>query len=208
MAVLAAGRTDAGVHASGQVVAFDCEWKHPTENLWRAVNTHLPKDIALLDLEVAAPGFHPRFSATSRKYIYQFYIAPVRHPLLERTNWQISYELDLDAMQIAANLLIGTHDFATFGQPTQGEVTIRDVYEARFTTVETNQYQFTIEGNAFLKHMVRSIMGMLVEVGRDKMSVVAFEAALAAKNRTHAAKTAPPHGLTLVQVNYGEQKTR
>ncbi len=206
--VWGAGRTDAGVHASGQVVAFECVWKHPTDNLWRAINVNLPKDIALLRLEVAAPGFHPRYDAISRRYIYQFYTAPVRHPLLERTSWQISYQLDLMAMQSAANLLIGTHDFATFGQPTQGEVTIRDMYEARFRTVETDLYQFIIEGNAFLKHMVRGIMGTLVEVGRGKMRVSEFAEAMAAADRRRAGTNAPPHGLTLVQVNYSEKKER
>lgn len=194
------------MHASGQVIAFDCEWKHSHEDLWRAINVYLPQDIALLNLETAPLGFHPRYDAVSRRYLYQFYISPVRYPLLDRTYWHISYKLDLAVMQTAANLLIGVHDFATFGQPTKGEVTTREIYEANFKRIDTNLYQFVIEGNAFLKHMVRSIVGTLVEVGRGKMTLEEFADAFAAADRQRAGTTAPPHGLILVHVSYSEKE--
>ncbi len=202
--MLAAGRTDTGVHATGQVIAFDCVWEHPTENLWRAINVHLPPDIALLNLEVAAPDFHPRYDAASRRYIYQFYTLPVRHPLLERTYWHVTYRLDLAVMQTAANLFLGKHDFATFGQPPKGDVTVREIYEANFKRIDSDLYQFAIEGNAFLKHMVRRMVGTLVEVGRGKMSLKEFADAFAAADRRRAGPTAPPHGLTLVHVKFLE----
>jgi len=199
-----AGRTDAGVHASGQVIAFDCRWKHPTEALWRAINANLPQDIVLKDLSEAAPGFNPRYDAISRRYIYQFYTAPVREPIWEYTSWHVGKQpLDLDAMQTAAHLMLGTHDFATFGQPTVGDVTVRTVMEAQLTLHEDGYYRFHIEANAFLQHMVRSIMGTLAEVGRGKITLDEFAAALQAADRSRAGQTAPPHGLNFVLVKYG-----
>lgn len=197
-----AGRTDSGVHASGQVIAFDCEWRHPTDALWRAINVNLPRDIALQDLEIAEAGFHPRFDAVRRTYHYQFYIAPVRNPVWDRFRWHIPHALDVAAMQSAADLLIGIHDFATFGQPTQGDVTIRELFRAAIEQAAENEYVFIIEGNAFLRSMVRSIMGTLVDVGRGKLALEAFAAAFHAADRSQAGATAPPHGLNLVQVRY------
>jgi len=202
--VIGCGRTDAGVHASGQVIAFDCRWKHSTAALWRAINSKLPSDMVLKELSEAAPGFHPRYDAISRRYIYQFYTAPVREPTWDFTSWYVGYlPLDIDSMQAAAHTMLGTHDFATFGQPTIGDVTLRTLHEARFSQHEDGYYRLHLEANAFLKHMVRSIMGTLAEVGRGKMTVDAFAAALQAADRSRAGQTAPPHGLNLVLVRYG-----
>lgn len=200
--VLAAGRTDAGVHAKGQVIAFDCEWDHPIEALWRAINAQLPPDIALKSLSETSPTFHPRYDAVSREYDYQFYSAPVRDPLWDRMSWHVSYSLDLSLMQVAADMLIGVHDFGTFGLPPKGTVTIRRMYKAQGQTLEGGLSRFTFEADAFLQHMVRRIMGTLVEVGRGKMTLQDFAAAFAAADRRRAGPTAPPHGLILTVVRY------
>ncbi len=128
--VSAAGRTDTGVHATGQVIAFDVAWKHAPEALWRAINANLPHDIALLSLSMADPEFHPRYDARSRMYEYVLYVAPARQPLLDRYAWHVPVRepLDVNAMQAAAGVLVGTHDFAAFGQPPQGENTVREVH--------------------------------------------------------------------------------
>jgi len=200
----AAGRTDAGVHARGQVIAFDCVWYHNSDALWRAINACLPQDIALHSLNEAPAGFHPRYDAKSRRYVYQFYTAPVREPLWDMASWHAWRQpLDLATMSAAAEMLLGTHDFATFGQPTQGTVTIRNLYQARIQRGENGLHQFVIEANAFLQRMVRSIMGTLVEVGRGRRDLAAFREAFLAADRRQAGETAPPHGLILDYVDYG-----
>jgi tRNA pseudouridine38-40 synthase len=212
--VWAAGRTDAGVHALGQVIAFDTSWRHSLEDLERAMNAVLPPDIAVRELEVAASDFHPRYDARSRHYRYRVYNASVRSPIARRQSLHVSYPLDMAMMQRAAQSLVGEHDFATFGQPPQGEVTVRRVSSAvwgeepchcarpggaqnggRFLT-------FDIEANAFLYRMVRSIVGTLLDVGQGRMAVGAFEEAFVSCDRSRAGRTVAPHGLCLVQVNY------
>ncbi|GAB4575877.1 MAG: tRNA pseudouridine(38-40) synthase TruA [Anaerolineae bacterium] len=204
--VLGAGRTDAGVHATGQVIAFDVAWRHEPEALLRALNANLPTDIALQTLAVAAPGFHPRYSARSRTYEYHFYVGRVRQPLWDRYAWQIPYSLDRAAMACAAALLVGEHDFATFGQPPgqhRPASTVRTVLRSEFAWGQPGERcRYTITANAFLQRMVRSIMGTLVEVGRGAMDCEMFAAVLAAADRSQAGPSAPPHGLTLVSVEY------
>ncbi len=206
VSVTGAGRTDAGVHASGQVIAFDLAWRHPPEALLRALNANLPTDIALQSIALAAPGFHPRFSARGRTYAYRFYQRRVRQPLWDATAWQIPYDLDAPAMNRAAAALVGEHDFATFGQPPQRHAaasTIRVVTCSAFNWGAPGEICcYTITANAFLQRMVRSIMGTLVEVGRGAMEWETFAAAFAAVNRSQAGPSAPPHGLTLVAVEY------
>jgi len=198
-----AGRTDAGVHATGQVVGFDAEWKHGTDALQRAINANLPRDIVMQAVGGAPEGFHPRYDAVSRTYIYQFYTAPIRNPVLDVTRWWVGDTLDFDVMQDAANMLIGSHDFATFGKPTIGTVTIRDLHFARFKRGDDGLHEFHIQANGFLQRMVRSIMGTLVvKVGRGAMSLAEFEAAFRAAQRSQAGPSAPPQGLILVHVGY------
>lgn len=204
--VVGAGRTDTGVHATGQVIAWDVEWRHSADDLLRALNANLPRDIALQTIAEARAEFHPRFDAQSRTYQYQIYNAPVRHPLYERTAWHIGRPLDLAAMQAAARHLIGEHDFAAFGQPPQGSNTVRVVRRATWER-DGARYTFTIEANAFLQRMVRSIVGTMVEVGGGALSPDAFTDILAAADRGRAGATAPPQGLCLVSVQYGEQGT-
>jgi tRNA pseudouridine38-40 synthase len=212
--VLAAGRTDAGVHAVGQVIAFDTSWRHGEDDLQRAMNAVLPPDVAVRELEEAAVDFHPRFDARTRHYRYRVYNALIRSPLARRYSLHVPYALDVEAMDEAAQTLVGEHDFATFGQPPQGEVTVRRVFRAAWTkeprrsgTFGAGQdgetfLRFDIEANAFLYRMVRSIVGTLLDVGQGRMSLSAFEEAFASCERSRAGKTAAPHGLCLIKVTY------
>ena len=229
--VLAAGRTDAGVHAAGQVIAFDTAWRHGLGDLQRALNAVLPADIAVLGVEEAASGFHPRYDARSRCYRHTVYNARVRWPLARRYSLHVAVPLDVAVMQQAAQSLVGEHDFATFGRSPQGghrperagagrvglkgpvlgglqpspacsrRRTVRRVLAAEWRG-EPPWLTFDIEANAFLYRMVRSIVGTLLLVGRGDMSVEEFGAVLAACDRSRAGPTAPPHGLCMVEVKY------
>jgi tRNA pseudouridine38-40 synthase len=202
--VIGAGRTDTGVHATGQVIAFDVAWKHDDDDLLRAINATLPDDIALQGLSQQA-GFHPRFDAVSRVYRYSVVQAAQRQPLLRRRAWHIRDPLDEEPMAWAAMMLLGEHDFATFGQPPTGEVTIRLVMESAWTRRQRPygwDWTYTVEANAFLQHMVRRIVGTLVDVGRGMMSVSQFEAAFKSADLAQAGTLAPPQGLVLEAVKY------
>jgi tRNA pseudouridine38-40 synthase len=201
ISVLAAGRTDAGVHAVGQVIAFDTVWRHGIDDLRRAMNAVLPADIAVQKLEETAPGFHPRYDARSRRYQYTLYNALLRCPLNRRYSLHVSAMLDRAAMEEAARSLVGEHDFAAFGQPPQGEITVRRVLTVGWGG-EPPRMTFEIEANAFLYRMVRSIVGTLLQVGRGEMSVEQFVEVLASCERSRAGQTAPPHGLCLMEVKY------
>lgn len=207
--VIGAGRTDTGVHASGQVIAFDAAWRHGTSDLWRAINATLRASIALRSLDEAEAAFHPRFDARSRAYAYTLMFAPVRQPLWQRTTWQITTGRppDLDAMQRAAAGLAGTHDFATFGQPPQGESTVREVLRSECRLLaqpETDgvTLRYEIEANAFLYRMVRRIVGGLARVGRGELAAEDFLTAFRAADGAWPNQSAPAHGLCLIRVTY------
>lgn len=202
--VYGAGRTDTGVHASGQVIAFDVEWKHSNNALLKTLNQALPHDIAFRDI-TTQERFHPRFGALSRIYRYDVLMTAHRNPLCSRYMWQIPYSLDVVAMNHAAHLLIGKHDFATFGNPPKGTNTVREVFTSVWReepSLYGKLWSYTIEATAFLHHQVRRTARMLVDVGRGKMSVVQFETAFRTANLKLAGKPAPPQGLTLVEVRY------
>ncbi len=199
--IVAAGRTDAGVHAQGQVIAFDMMWRHGMPVLERAMNAVLPPDIAVRDLAQVEPSFHPRYDAHSRVYRYTVYNAPVRSPLARRSSLHVRGVLDLAAMRQAAALLIGVHDFAAFGRPTQGDVTVRRVLRADWA-VEAPWWFFEIEANAFLFRMVRKIVGGLLLVGQGRLSPEEFGVILASRDRSRLGRTAQAHGLCLIQVKY------
>jgi tRNA pseudouridine38-40 synthase len=199
--LLAAGRTDAGVHAVGQVIAFDTNWRHDPDDLQRALNAVLPADIAVLQTEEASPAFHPRYDARSRRYRYSFHNSPVRWPLGRLYNLHVTAPLDVGAMRRAAQCLVGEHDFSAFGQPPQGDSTVRRVLRVGWSGDSPWQV-FDIEANAFLYRMVRSIVGTLLMVGRGEATVDEFAAVLASRDRSQAGPTAPPHGLCLMEVTY------
>ena len=199
--LVGAGRTDAGVHAAGQVVAFDTGWQHSLDELQRALNAVLPRDIAVLALRQAADDFHPRYQAHSREYRYTIYNAPVRHPLHQRYALHVPEPLDIVAMRTAAECLVGEHDFAAFGQATTGESTVRHVYRASVAG-ESPWVRVELEANGFLYRMVRSLVGTLIEVGRARLSVARFAEILRSRDRGQAEATAAAQGLCLMRVNY------
>lgn len=197
-----AGRTDAGVHASGQVIAAQVRWRHSLNDLERAWNAVLPADVAIRDLKLTDdPSFHPRYSAQSRVYRYTVWTEPQRSPLHRRYAHHEPRPLDVAAMNQAASILVGSHDFASFGQPTQGEVTVRRVDSAVWWQ-DGPLLTFEIEANAFLRRMVRTIVATLLEVGNGRRSVADVSAILAARERSKAAPPAPACGLCLVAVKY------
>jgi tRNA pseudouridine38-40 synthase len=199
--IVGAGRTDAGVHASGQVIHFLTGWKRALEELHRAFNAVLSPDIAIKEMTVAMPDFHARFSAVTRAYRYTILNQPVRSPLEALYAYHYEHHLDAAAMGQALECLVGTHDFASFGQPTQGESTLRDVLRASCSR-EGSHIHVDLTANAFLRHMARAIVGTLLLVGRGVLHAEDMKAILAAKDRSQAGPPAPAHGLCLVRVNY------
>ncbi len=202
--VIGAGRTDTGVHARGQVIAFDVEWRHADADLLRAINALLPEDIALQDI-TRQPGFHPRFDALSRLYHYTMIQAEQPQPLLRQQSWRVRGSLDLEVLHTAAALLVGEHDYATFGHPPQGTNTVRTIYRSEWTVQPEHfgiRLLYRVEANAFLHHMVRRITGMLVDVGRGYTTLAAFEQAFRAADLAQAGTMAPPQGLVLEKVHY------
>lgn len=203
--VIGAGRTDSGVHARGQVIAFDVDWGHDDQSLLRAINAHLPADIALQAI-CQHEGFHPRFDALSRVYSYTIVQASQRQPLLRHNAWWIRQPLNLKAMQQAATLLVGEHDFATFGQPSQGTSTIRKVLVSEWQMIVehgADRLIYKVEANAFLQHMVRRMVGALADVGRGALGVREFEALFHQRQLQQGRiSVAPPQGLVLELVRY------
>jgi tRNA pseudouridine38-40 synthase len=199
--VVAAGRTDSGVHAVGQVVAFEALWDRALSKLHRGWNAVLPRDISVWSLAEAEEGFHPRFDAKSRVYRYTIWNHPVESPLLRRRALWYARSLNVEAMSEAAQLLLGEHDFATFGSPPQGTNSVRRVVNVEWSRAGEKLY-FEIEANAFLYRMVRSIVGTLIEVGAEELTVEEFGQLFTAADRSRAGPTAPAHGLCLMAVNY------
>jgi len=199
-----AGRTDAGVHAIGQVIAFNVGWKHTLADLHRALNATLPRDIGVTELTITQNDFHPRFSALSRSYRYTVINRPWPSVLQRRYSYHVREPLDIAAMRQACKYLIGSHDFASFGKPPQGEVTIRNITQAEWS-VASEQLWFDITANAFLYRMVRTIVGTLLQVGLDRIAVDDIEEILAARDLTRSAAPAPACGLCLMHVAYPDE---
>lgn len=201
--ILGAGRTDAGVHATGQVIAFDFEWQHGESALLRALNSMLPPAIAGKEIAEAAPDFHPRYAAASRRYRYTIYNAALRSPMLARYAWFLPLpELSLTSLNTASARLKGRKDFATFGTPPEGEGhTVRSVMEASWKR-NAEVWTFDIEADAFLFRMVRSMVGTLRLVGAGEMAPDQFVEVLEAADRRRSGPPAPPNGLCLVEVKY------
>ncbi|MEN6408206.1 MAG: tRNA pseudouridine(38-40) synthase TruA [Anaerolineaceae bacterium] len=199
--ILSAGRTDTGVHASGQVVAFDLDWAHSPQELCAALNANLPPDVAAQDVRLADGTFHPRYDAIARTYRYRIFCQIRRNPLRERYAWRIFAPLDVQLLQQAADLLHGTHDFAPFGTPPRtGGSTIRAVTQAFWQTVE-DEMVFTITANAFLYHMVRRLVFVQVLVGHGKLTLEQLVEGWVLPSPI-APGLAAPQGLTLAQVDY------
>lgn len=199
--VIPAGRTDAGVHARGQVVHLRAHWGHGMDALRRAWNALLPRDIAIRAVSPVSPGFHARFSACSRVYRYRFDNEPVRSPLLGRYAWHVRQRLDVERMDLACAGLLGRRDLASLGPAPQGENTVRTVYRAH-CWAEGEIVSVQVEADAFLQHMMRRLAAMLVAVGLGRVTVEEFEEIIRARDLSRGVGMAPPHGLCLVAVRY------
>lgn len=245
--IVGAGRTDAGVHARGQVIHFTALWRHPLSDLHRALNAVLTDDIAVTELREASPGFHARYSARSREYVYTIDNGAVRSPLAARYAYHYPRPLDAEAMERACACLVGEQDFLPFGWSPRGERrgrrgagegqvpssvgrgqvpsavgrgqvpssvgrgqvpsavgrgTVRTVLRAGCRREDVFVY-VEIEADAFLRRMVRRIVGNLLLVGSGELSVEGFGGLLSLTHRRTPGAAAPGHGLCLVKVNYG-----
>lgn len=199
-AILAAGRTDTGVHATGQVVAFDLDWAHGGQDLLNALNAALPPEVAVRQVDAAAADFHPRYDATARGYEYRVCCQPQRHPLRERVAWRVWPPVELGRLEAAAKRLAGEHDFAAFGSPPKaGGSTVRRVLKAEWRQAAEDEYVFEVAANAFLYHMVRRMVGLQVQVGQGLIEEAAVERALQGEL---VQDLAPSQGLCLVGVEY------
>ncbi len=196
-----AGRTDAGVHALNQVASFFTEKTLPCNKLRRAINGNLPPDIRVTEIEEMPLDFHARFSATGKSYCYQLAVGEIVSPFEYRYFYHYPYKLDLEKMQLGANLLLGTHDFSAFATQPETNSRVRTVTSINLTQKQ-DKISFQVEGNGFLRYMVRTIVGTLLEVGRGKIVPENIADILASGERSKAGATAPACGLTLLKVNY------
>jgi len=202
--ILIAGRTDTGVHASGQVIAFDLPWKHALADLQNALNANFPKDLAARFVKKTPNEFHPRYDAISRIYVYKIICNPTCDPLRERYAWRVWPEIDLKVAQTLAAKLMGKHDFAAFGTPPQeGGTTIRHIIQARWDQ-NRDEFLFEVEGNAFLYHMVRRMVSIQVEIGQGKLDPESISGFLNYEELKMIQGLAPAYGLCLTKVKYAE----
>jgi tRNA pseudouridine38-40 synthase len=223
-----AGRTDAGVHALGQVASFSIRAPIPPENLLRALNRVLPPSIRVLRAEIAPPGFHARHSALGKIYRYRLLAGGTCPPFLARYAACCRWPLNLDAMQVAAQAIVGEHDFSAFAasdpdrsekkqrasSPEPDRTNIRcvqcsgwsqEAFEPQFfeeQSTEAQLFTYTVYGNGFLHHMVRNLVGTFLEVGRGRLKSSAMADILASRDRARAGPTAPAEGLYLIEVLY------
>jgi tRNA pseudouridine38-40 synthase len=200
--LLAGGRTDAGVHAAGQVIAFDLDWAHPVGELQRALNALLPDDISCPELAGTADDFHPRYQALQRCYRYRVICVPWPDPLRERYALRVWPAPDAEAMAGAARALPGKKDFGAFGSaPREGSHTVRTILRAEWLP-NGDTLEFWIEADAFLFRMVRTITATLLQVGGGRRTGGEFQALLETPPQGSAAPPAPAHGLCLMRIEY------
>jgi tRNA pseudouridine38-40 synthase len=200
--ISASGRTDAGVHAKGQVIHFDSPLLLIEEKWEVALNSMLPADISVLSVEKADSGFHARFDAIGKEYRYFLYQSAKRDPFQRNFAFYYPYSLDIEAMKVAAKYLLGTHDFTSFcSAKTEVEDKVRTI-EIIEIIQEGELISFRFVGNGFLYNMVRILVGTLVEVGSRKRRPEEVKGILAKRDRIYAGKTAPGNGLYLWSVHY------
>jgi tRNA pseudouridine38-40 synthase len=199
----AAGRTDAGVHALGQVAHVDLAKDWDTETVRDAINFHLrPQPVAVLAAERAAPDFDARFSAVKRHYLYRIVNRRADLTLEQNRAWRVPRLLDAEAMHAAAQLLIGRHDFTTFrSRECQAKSPVKTL-DRLDVARDGDEIRVTAAARSFLQHQVRSMVGSLIHVGEGKWRADDLATALAARDRTACGQVAPPHGLYLVRVDY------
>ena len=197
-----AGRTDAGVHALGQIASARVSFTHDAGTLTRALNAHLPPEIRVLAVAEADEGFHARFSSTAKTYRYRLRNTAIADPFDRAFVWHLPEPLSLPSMIEAAAVLVGTHDFAAF-RSVGSEIasSVRTVTRSEWRQ-DAGLLTYEISGDGFLRHMVRASVGTLVEIGRGWRTPADMPALLAGADRARAGATAPPHGLFLVSVDY------
>ncbi|MBL4903654.1 tRNA pseudouridine(38-40) synthase TruA [Desulfotalea psychrophila] len=207
-----AGRTDAGVHAYGMAASFKTDSLIPLPKLLRGANSILPSAIRILEIKEADPDFHARFSTTSKTYLYTIETGAIQSPVNRLYAVHIPQDLAIEAMQQCLDLIIGTHDFASFEASgsrdksiTTGRGSIRTLQQANVHPTTKNTLQFVFTGDGFLRHMVRNIVGTVLEVGKGRKTVQGFKVILEAKDRSVASATAPAHGLFLKKVQYNKE---
>ena len=200
--VLGASRTDAGVHAQGNVAVFNTSHRMPVDKIALAMNTRLPADIKVQKSEQVADDFHPRFCETRKTYRYQIWNRPIPNPLVSRFSTYYYYKLDEKKMQQAADYLIGEHDFSSFctAKPDRPNH-VRTIYRCDVTR-DGDMITVMITGNGFLYNMVRIIVGTLFQIGGGLIPPEEMKAILEAKDRSRAGDTARPEGLTLMEIEY------
>ncbi|MCL2178150.1 MAG: tRNA pseudouridine(38-40) synthase TruA [Proteobacteria bacterium] len=202
-----AGRTDAGVHARRQVAVFDTTRELPLRAFMKGVNARLPRDIAVVEACIVADDFHPRHMSKSKHYAYYISNRPCRSPLRRLTHWQIFKPLNVEAMQEGAAFLLGSHDFSSFrASDCTARHAVRRLDVSCIEGESGGEIICTFKGTAFLKHMVRSMVGSLVEVGKGRRPPEWIAQALVQRNRCAAGPTAPPHGLVLEGIVFGERE--
>lgn len=198
-----AGRTDAGVHAEGQVASFPGPSDLDPVRLQRALNAMLGPEVVVRRVCPVAAGFDARHSATGREYLYRLDTAPIPDPFTSRFVWHRPGRLAAPSMRLAARHLLGEHDFASFCRvPRDGSSTVRRVRRVA-VTVRGERVDVRVSANAFCHQMVRSLVGTLVAVGEGRMAADAMPGVLRARSRAAAGRPAPPHGLSLIRVQYG-----
>ena len=206
--VYGSGRTDAGVHAEGQIAHVHLARSFTPEKLRAAINGNLWRDIRVMNVEKAPDDFHARFSATGKTYIYRVINAPVMSPFWRRFAHFESKPLNLTAMTFASRLFLGEHDWTAFcSAQADGESRVRNITDLTVHSTwdaraQANLIEFRISANGFLRYMVRSIMGTILEVGRGDKDSDTIQTAIVTGDRNLAGKTAPAHGLTLFKVDY------
>jgi tRNA pseudouridine38-40 synthase len=200
--IIGSGRTDSGVHALGQVAHFELDTcTIPVENLWKALNRKLPDDIRLIASAAVDEKFHSRFAAVRRKYLYQ--IATVPNVLDRNTKWHVRYPLDIAMLRELSQHIIGTHDFSSFCYAgTETENMVCTITTADWDVDHAGVIGFTIAGDRFLHHMVRMLVGSMIEVARGKWDMGHFLSLLEKPDRQSHVVTAPANGLILMEVSY------
>ena len=201
--VIGSGRTDAGVHAVGQVANFHTDSRLEERSLLMGLNSLLPPDIAVRGVREVDPSFHARFDAKSKMYLYRICNRPVRPALERRFAWFIWEPLDLEKIAESLDLFRGTHDFSSFcSTHADSEDHVRTIFDIAVVKQEKDTIRISMEADGFLRYMARTIVGTLVEIGRGKRCLDEVNEILAAKDRKRAGLTAPPQGLFLQEVKY------
>ncbi|HSX38205.1 MAG TPA: tRNA pseudouridine(38-40) synthase TruA [Chlamydiales bacterium] len=199
----AASRTDRGVHAMGQVVSFSLQKKFHPKDLKQAMNALLPPDIRVLELDSVSPCFHPALQAKDKSYHYSLCFSEVQDPLHRLYSWSFRYPLEIEAMNQASLVLLGTHDFSAFANEKKKHP-FCTIHGIEFSSFANNRLQIAITANRFLYKMARTIVGTLIYIGCGKLPKDSIYKILTSKNRKLAGITAPAHGLTLYRVGYSE----